>query len=97
MRNGTWKERLEHAWYFFIDKVIGWPYKDGKQKFKLASDGETVKSHIEPAQLPGGAFGYFQAYVLHAGIRAMSTPLFAVDYLYKLSVIADTYGKLVTP
>lgn len=82
--NGTWKERLQNIAYFFADKVIGWPYKEGKKIYKL-KPGVKLASwywrkpkadswyYKKPPQKPAGALGYFQAYVLYIPMKILCT------------------------
>jgi len=91
LKHGSVKEKAKHAWYFFYDKLIGWPYKSKKVNC-IEEDGKT-KLEIENEQLPGGVLGNFQGHVL---VGANGTVWWVLKSAVTLGVIAlviDTAAK----
>jgi len=62
LKNGTVKEKMQHSWYYFMDKIIGWPYKSKKLVCKV--ENGKAKMEIQEEQYPAGVLGKFQGYVL---------------------------------
>lgn len=91
--NGTWKERLQNITYFFVDKMIGWPYKEGKKIYRLKPGVKLASWYFrrpkavswyykKPPQKPAGVFGYFQAYVLFIPMKLLGRIIFSESESY---------------
>lgn len=89
--NGTMKERLQHMWYYFKDTIIGWPYK-GKKVICKVENGK-AKLDVQEEQIPGGALGIFQGYVLVGAKNAVEWMIKEVGSVILIGVLVDAIAS----
>jgi len=97
LKYGTCKERLQNIAYFFADKIIGWPYKEGKKIYRL-KPGTKLASwykrrpkgvswyYKKSPQKHAGVLGYFQAYVLYIPMKLLGRIIFSQTESYTYEI-----------
>lgn len=61
--NGTLQERAAQIKYFFLDKVLGWPYKADKGYKMVRNEKGEIEKAIKIKQYPGGMVGTIEDYL----------------------------------